>query len=392
MRIDDWGIRGAMDRRLSALDASPVRRARIRQRIHQEEEVVVKKKLTVGMALAIALLLALAGVALAAGLNLFEAFGQSDARLAEIAPRAVLVTEAPETVESSELGTTVAAINSAYYDGESLLVAYSIENGARTERFTPTEAQLSQMTKLDAAPFIVEQGDVVDPILDEFNQAQKSGTPYGITRYYVYPSDHTKTGEGLDLPPTQEMEKSSPEGGQYMLREYESPLPEGARNRDSLNIRIPLYQSAVSLYFDGKDCYQLAAEPKEAGVMTATVPRTGAKARHYVGEGTYGGEAVRVKADASAVRAAVTVSADADLFSELPEDSWYELVVRDTAGNPLRMTRCGAADARTLEAAFESTGTLPDGLTIYILVASEGEWDEAAALAAATPIHLTMEK
>ena len=388
MRIDDKGIRDAMDSRLSTLGASAGRRERIRQRIHQEEEPVVRKKITTGMVLAIVILLGLAGVALAASLNLFEYFGRHDVRLKEIAPEATLATESPKTVESSELGTTVATINSAYYDGQSLLVAYSIDNGTRTERFTPSGEQLARMTKLDAPPFIELQDGEGQPILNEFNAALKRGTPYGFSRYSVYPSDHTETDDGIDLPPTQEMQESTPEGEQYMLREYENPLPDEVRDRESLRIQIRLYQSAYTLYFDGTDCYELPVERQEVRAMTATVSRADAQTRHYTGEGTYNGVKVRVEADASAVHADVTVIAEADAFTTLDEDSWYMLDVRDAQGNALRSTQGGADDPRTLHAILEGTGILPDHLTVSILIESEGE----GATIQAVPILLTTDK
>jgi len=350
----------------------------------------VRKKITVSMALAIVVLLALAGVALAASLNLFEYFGQHDARLAKIAPEATLATEVPETVESGKLGATVATIRSAYYDGQSLLVAYSIENGTRTERFDPTKEQLAQMTKLDALPVLAtSQGGEGQSTLNEFNGALKSGTPYGFSRYSVYPSDHTETDDGIDLPPTQEMQESTPEGEQYMLREYENPLPDEVQNRESLHIQIRLYQSAYTLYFDGTDCYELPVEQQEVGAMTATVSRADAQTRHYTGEGTYNGVKVRVEADASAVHADVTVTAEADAFTALDADSWYMLDVRDVQGNVLRSTQGGADDLRTLHAVLEGTGILPDRLTISILIESEGE---GAATAQAIPILLTPDK
>jgi hypothetical protein len=392
LRIDYNGIRDAIDSRLSALDASAGRRERIRQRIHHEEGIVVRKKITTSMVLVFVALLALAGVALAAGLNLFEYFGKQDARLAEIAPAAILATESPQTVESSKLGTTVAAINSAYYDGQSLLVAYSIKNDSRTERFTPTDDQLTQMTKLDNIGGYEVTNDEEQYIMAEFIEAQKNGKPYGIVRYSVYPSDHTETDDGIDLPPAQEMQEASPEGEQYILREYENPLPEEVLNRDYLNIQIRLYQTVNYLYFDGKDCYMLPSESQYAGAMTTTVRRADAKTLLLEGEGTYNGAKVRVQADASAIHTKIIVSSDTDVFIPLDEDSWYNVIVRDAQGTPLRTSECGAIDTRTIQASLDGTGVLPNGLSVYILVASEGEWDEAAAIALTTPIQLTMEK
>lgn len=391
MWIDNKDIRNAMDNRLSALDASAGRRERIRQRIDQEE-TIMRKKITASTLLVIALLLALAGAALAASLNLLEYFGKQDARLAEIAQVAILATESPQTVESSILGTTVASIKNAYYDGQSLLVAYSIQNGSRTERFTPTDEQLAQMIKLDNMDGYAVSNEEEQQVMAEFIEAQKKGTPFGIVRYSVYPSDHTVTDDGIDLPPAQEMQETTPEGEQYILREYEYPLPKEVQNRDYLSIQIRLYQSASYLYFDGKSYYMLPSESLDAGVMTATIQRTDAKTRHFKGEGTYNGNIVRIEADASAVHAQMIVSSDTDVFIPLNDDSWYDLVVRDTQGAALRVTECGVIDSHTIHATLEGTGLLPDGLKVYILVASEGDWDETAAIAAATPIQLTMEK
>ena len=67
MRLDEETLRAAMNRRLSALNADPLRRARIRERI-QMEEPRMKKKLSVGLIVALFLIaitvtaLALSGV------------------------------------------------------------------------------------------------------------------------------------------------------------------------------------------------------------------------------------------------------------------------------------------------------------------------------------------
>ncbi|MBQ9264052.1 MAG: hypothetical protein IJ189_07585 [Clostridia bacterium] len=57
MRINEQTVRDAMNRRLSALSASPEREARIRQRIAQEEELNMKKKLSLVLVVAIVLVL-----------------------------------------------------------------------------------------------------------------------------------------------------------------------------------------------------------------------------------------------------------------------------------------------------------------------------------------------
>ena len=58
MRLNEETIRAAMNRRLSALDADPRRRARIRERIHQEEEPNMNKRTQKILSLILTLVLA----------------------------------------------------------------------------------------------------------------------------------------------------------------------------------------------------------------------------------------------------------------------------------------------------------------------------------------------
>ena len=81
-------IRQSLDARLSSLQPSAARRARIREAVRtceQKGEPIMKKKLSAGLLLFILLLLILGGVALAAGLNAFDHFGRRDARYSQVA-------------------------------------------------------------------------------------------------------------------------------------------------------------------------------------------------------------------------------------------------------------------------------------------------------------------
>ena len=105
MKENKETIRDAMDRRLSFLDARPSCRGRVMQRIAQEEEPKVKKKMSIGLVFAL-VLMSLSAIALASGL-LFAP--RVDA--ARLADRALLetygVTDAMQTYfvrETQELG------------------------------------------------------------------------------------------------------------------------------------------------------------------------------------------------------------------------------------------------------------------------------------------------
>ena len=71
MKTNKKTIRSAMDNRLSFLDELPSCRAAVQYRIAQEEEPVMKKKLSFGFVFAIVLMLATAA-ALAVGLDIYR--------------------------------------------------------------------------------------------------------------------------------------------------------------------------------------------------------------------------------------------------------------------------------------------------------------------------------
>ena len=99
----------------------------------------MKKKISFALILAMILLilLAVAAVAEVLGINVFEVFGKTDSRYAELAPYTTLDNMPEVSVTSVELGNTTAGINSAYYDGMSLIVGYAIRNGSCMEEFIP---------------------------------------------------------------------------------------------------------------------------------------------------------------------------------------------------------------------------------------------------------------
>lgn len=389
MRIDEKEIKDAMNRRLSSLDSSINRRDRIHQLAMKEEEPIMKKKVTAGLVFAIVAVLALTGAALALGVNLFEYFSERDARYAQIAPQAELATQSPITIASQPLGTTNATIQNAYYDGKSLLVGYSIENSTRIEAFAPTDAQLANMQLDDTIS--IPGVDIQSDVLTEYYESVKNGTPFGYVLYSVYPSDHTETDDGFDLPPMTETEEVSSSGARYVIREYENPLPQEVQDRDELNIQIRLWQSISYHYFDGTDYYFLT-DRNEADAMTANIKRADEQEKQFEGSGAYNGIAVSANASASSVHASLTITGNADSFQPLAEDSWYYVVLMDESGNSLMCSGVDASEPDTLTATFEGTGKTPGQLTAYILICSEGDWDEQAAMEEASPIELVVKK
>ena len=357
-------------------------------RLCREIQPMKKKMSVLALCAIIIISLALCGaVAEVLGINVFELFGQNDNRFKELAPKAVLNEEAPVTVTSPDLGEAVAGINSVYYDGQSLLVAYSIQNGRRAERFVPSEEMLLKMSLLDPRLGMMAESEEESLLMEEWIAAKESKTAMGIVRYSISPSDHTITDDGIDLPPSTENQMEGEENTVHYIREYENPLPDGARNLEYLDIRLRLYQSATYLYFDGKNTYTYS-ETMEFTPLQATVWRKDAEMRRFRGEGKYNGHPVSVEASVSAAAARVTITMDNGIFPALAEDTWYDLVLIDEFGTEYRTREGMGGNVNQMSVSFDGTGKLPGRLKLFILVGNEGEWDRENAIANAMPIEL----
>lgn len=357
-------------------------------RLCREIQPMKKKMSVLALCAIIIISLALCGaVAEVLGINVFELFGQNDNRFKELAPKAVLNEEAPVTVTSPDLGEAVAGINSVYYDGQSLLVAYSIQNGRRVERFVPSEEMLLKMSLLDPRLGMMAESEEESLLMEEWIAAKESKTAMGIVRYSISPSDHTITDDGIDLPPSTENQMEGEENTVHYIREYENPLPDGARNLEYLDIRLRLYQSATYLYFDGKNTYTYS-ETMEFTPLQATVWREDAEMRRFRGEGKYNGHPVSVEASVSAAAARVTITMDNGIFPALAEDTWYDLVLIDEFGTEYRTREGMGGNVNQMSVSFDGTGKLPGRLKLFILVGNEGEWDRENAIANAVPIEL----
>lgn len=358
------------DQRPEPDEAFDLRIARQVQRLIREEQPMKKKVSVLTIAVAVMLSLALLGAAAELlGINVFELFGKDDTRLKQLAPRAVLKEISPQTVTGPELGTTVAAINSAYYDGQSLLVAYAIQNGRHAEAFTPSQEQLAHMEK-DTNPPIHMVADPGDTLVTQWNEAVSASRAFGYATYHITPSDHTVTPEGIDLPSSSEDTRPGEDGFTYTIREYESPLPAQAQNLETLHVEIGLHQLAQYHWFDGKDAF-VCNEYQALPPMTATIWRADAEVKRFAGTLQFAGHPVQVTATASAAYAQAMLTMQDGTFPALPEDAWYGVYLRDENKAELRTMNGEDGGTNSMTISFEGTGQLPQALEIQLRIDHE---------------------
>lgn len=381
MMVNKDSVRRAMDARLSGLTASPERRARIRNAALSKAEPKMKRKITAALAFALAALLLLAGAALAVKTNLFARFAARDARYGEILEQVTEVAETPAAVEDEKLDAARAYVDSAYYDGQTLTLAFVVENGKYAETWTPTAEELAQMEASDADYFPIFGDDA--PCKEEIEleqaylKAREAGTPFGYRKDSVWVHDTFYTDDGVELPPDSGDVETGENGELYEVREF-TQLPRSVAARDVLSVYAELGRSTVYYYFDGeKDYWSVDVQREGVGRIQATVPRKGAEVETLVGSGMLNGANCTVEATAGAMQIILTITADADVFPpaehETADGSWTEqpwmAAVYDETGreyHPREGAQAAPGVANRLVIPFEGSGSIPRELTVYV--------------------------
>lgn len=378
-------IQTRINRRLSGLSASEKRRMDIWAKINAERQAArpIKRTIPKVLVLTLVAVLLMAAAAIAEYFNLFNFFGEQEPRYNAIAPDAVLTTSEPVVVEHPELGTVSAAIDSAYFDGRSLNLAFRIPQGMKVEEYKPTDEELTRMNRsnTDIPSMEVSENEPGADILHAWNHAVKNGIPYGCRKTSIYASDHTLTEDGIDLCPDSVNSMYNENGEFCEMRDFEDSLPEEIRSRQELKVNIAVRQEVVCYWFDGTTFYW-HTERTEIEPMTATIPRND-QIRQFSGKGTINGIVCDVRAEVSPMASVLTFNCAAPLNTFLhavsegsAENCWVEAIVLDNNGTRLSLQDILPLDGQTsFTLSFLGTGTLPSSMTIY-LYAMQGSMDE----------------
>jgi len=380
--INEKEIQDRVNRRLSGLTASHQRRMRIRTALSAEREMNHPMKRTISKSLAFAIIavMLMATVAIAEHLNLFSFFGKQDERYIAVAPHANLAVTEPALIEHPHLGKVKASIDSAYFDGLSLNLSYRIEHHRYVEEYTPSTGEIAAMQPDEPVIIALVGNEQGHDVYEAYNTAVTNGTPFGYRQYTVYPSDHTITDDGIDIPPYSAMEDYDENGAYCEMREFQTPLPAELRGRKQLNVSIKMYQQETMVWFDGQNCY-IKYDRSEVGRMDAAIPLTRDAVRSMKGSGTVNGVKCEAEAEVSRMAASITVNCEAPVNAFLtaapegvdPYDSWVEVIAVDEQGNMFLPQNGFLIDDRTsFTLAFLSTGALPETLTVYVYSMWEG--------------------
>ena len=226
------------------------------------EEKKMKKKFSFALAIALALVVAFGGMTIAEKYNLFDVFSNYDDRLSAVSRQSVLDSAAQITVETPELGATTITFSNAYFDGENIILGYTVANMTQAQYFTPTEEEIASMRKepadhLNGFFSATEEQDEMD---DAYIRALHLGIIRGVKGVSVLPSVSIldENGESYGGILCYEFVNREAENVtsclQVMGPNYD-PLPDPLRNADRITVEIQVYRDDFALWFDGETQY-----------------------------------------------------------------------------------------------------------------------------------------
>ena len=288
----------------------------------REVQPKMKKKMTFAVALAAVLMLALACTAVAAGMGAFAKIGRlwaawgGDAYMEALNEKSVAIGETRTLAQDGAYPEVRLTLAQSYYDGENLFISYEATGleGVIDYAWRPTQTELAQMDDVGAYGVTGEEGLTLDEafVRAMVETAQREGCA-GAAVYSTYLGDGVYlagTDTYLDLVRS---ENALLEDGTFVgMREFGTPLPDGARDQDEVSMDIRVYRSVEWHYYDGEHWYfswDLAGR-KENNV-TFTVPRnTHETAALWTAERTFEGykAAAEVRVSGLKIAAVITVT------------------------------------------------------------------------------------
>ncbi len=385
-------IKQAFDARMSGMRLSQARRdAILRAAFDKERTPGMKKKLPLGLAMALILLIVTA-VTVAATTNLFGLFTRQDPAMQYVAQHALPV----ETAKAGAPGR----IDSAYFDGNTLYLAFSTPSAAASlESWTPEEAIMRELDR----PVMIE-----DPVFgfdslrnaldahapDKYRAVKEKhdhGEPYGFWFSLWTPSDHFKAG-GWDVPWT-EMGQTDTGGGfiAWYVR-FETPLPDKIAREEELSLSLTLYQQHCYVYFDGSRTYARAFPQEGRETVTAMVKKAASSSAALKGRASFRGAEIQAEAWAAPTEIRVTVRHGLDNsprhfsyvdpetgrdFSETREP--FDFVLLDERTGAMIQPAQTEQEGQTMRLVFRGLGYLPDSLALVPQEAVTPYQDEAGS-------------
>ena len=183
-----------------------------------------------------------------------------------------LSNKEPETVELTELMGNAITLDESYYDGENLMLVYTLDSLKIPVEFGygPGGEHFDDLwTAGEGYQLGFEENKFSPEDYQKVLEIQQGTEAGGFIRRYIGIGDHIRLSDGTDLGPMNGMEKD----GKVFLQNQD-PLPEAARGLDELELTLYVKEFVMYYYTDGSQeytyCPVVEGEP-----VTFTIPNCG---------------------------------------------------------------------------------------------------------------------
>ncbi len=353
----------AVDEALRRVRAGEVRRA-------------ARRGMRYGLAIAAAVL-ALTGVALAvaARLELFEAFRGFDRRFARIPDGNGLAQEALICLRTPELGNTWVRVGDAYYDGQSVMVGYTLENNAGCAPFAPSDEELAGMERLEEGMPLNLQ-EMMTGESQRWEEAlfvaKARGEAFGFAEHVVLLS-HFELEDGTAVMQGRGEGLVNSRGEVYWLDEMMEPLPEQAQDQDEIVFRLCMQLQTSHFYTENGIVYQ-DNEARELDGLAVKVLRTAGTTARYAGTGEFGGATFEAEARVSLVTASLEITAVEDAFAADKGKRLFAVLADGETGECFS-SGSGIVWDNTISYDYSGIGHVPERLALYLVTDAGDMWE-----------------
>ena len=353
-------IQQSIDARLSGLAGKPEARDAVFRAVRGGKQPAGKRRFRVAV-LAAVLIVLMAGIALAVHSTLFSLFSPENPPLQYVAEHAQPLEPTSPPTHGASTESAPVWVDSAYFDGSSLFVAYRLVGGeAHTQPYTPTEAELTQMRREENAvmPMLQE----ADPVMERFLEAYRAGQPYGYHTRSIGRSDHVVAGDGTDIPWARE-EKIADGEDLLCYVEFDAPLPLQAADAGMLTLQFKFYLNDLYVWFDGESLFSRNAPADEYLLRVPVAKSNSVQIKTLEGEGVVNGKHVKVQAEISPLYIRL-------VYAPSPG---VEFAILDPAANAqARAISVEAQPDGGVLQTFEGFGYVPSDLKVCPVLSSEG--------------------
>jgi hypothetical protein len=276
-------------------DGFDTRQDALLRKITRKEEVVMKKKFSVGLIVAFIVLLLALGVAIAAGLGVFGQLAKHglDPRLPALESFSKTYVEQITIDPAGEFFPQVQfTMTQAHYDGQSLFVAYSLSDPTTTLEFlnpeTAGDIQWEDTYQTDEI-FTDWEMSLSSKDFETLQRKQREDGKVLMAVYAQFLGDGVVLPDDTYINPRSSDIQSLEDGSRVGYTEFEFPLPEAAQNQDSLTVDFRLYRRSYLYYEDAttKSFLHDYVGPWESVILPVTIHRN-SENRTLAGDATFG--------------------------------------------------------------------------------------------------------